>query len=307
MNWLLGQAPVIDTTFNRPPGSSGLYTMIALTLLIGFGLMFALLKMPSRGRKWIVMAVTFLSGLFYVMLFFWPKAEGRVDGVLPNNTVEAGAFFLEDAVGRIGNVASILTAFLLGLGVFSLLKIHGGKVFKQQKDWIFSLVLLVSMLTMAFVGYLDWINVKFVAPKTDFNIRENWTNINYAKDLLFDGFLQKMDSAMFSVIAFYIISAAYRAFRVRSVEATILLCAALVMMLSLLGLVDLWSNNLINGMTGDDKGHFLNNFKITEIAGFVRASFQQPSIRAIDFGIGVGALAMGLRLWLSLDRTGGTN
>jgi hypothetical protein len=79
------------------------------------------------------------------------------------------------------------------------------------------------------------------------------------------------------------------------------------MMLSLLAIIDLASNKTISSMTGGDPGHFLNNFKIGEIAGFIRAAFQQPSIRAIDFGIGIGALAMGIRLWLSLDRAGGTN
>jgi hypothetical protein len=38
---------------------------------------------------------------------------------------------------------------------------------------------------------------------------------------------------------------------------------------------------------------------------WLRNTFQVPSIRGIDFGVGIGALAMGLRLWLSLERTGG--
>jgi hypothetical protein len=43
-----------------------------------------------------------------------------------------------------------------------------------------------------------------------------------AFSLLFDGGLKSLEASMFSIIAFYIVSAAYRAFRVRSVEATIL-------------------------------------------------------------------------------------
>jgi len=37
----------------------------------------------------------------------------------------------------------------------------------------------------------------------------------------------------------------------------------------------------------------------------LRAAIQTPAIRGIDFGVGIGLLAMGLRLWLSLEKTGG--
>jgi len=169
------------------------------------------------------------------------------EDTLRNGTLEALAVWLQDGVGGINNLASTLTAFWLGLGAFSLLRIHGGKVFKQQKDWAYSLVLLISMAVMVFVGYWAWWTEKFSplavgANKVDLNLRENWNTAIYARDFVFDGMLQKMDAAMFSVIAFYIISAAYRAFRIRSVEATILLCAALIMMLSLLAVVDVASN-----------------------------------------------------------------
>ena len=44
---------------------------------------------------------------------------------------------------------------------------------------------------------------------------------------LFSGGLTNLGSATFSMIAFYIASAAYRAFRIRSLEATLLMIAAL--------------------------------------------------------------------------------
>lgn len=311
MNFTLAQVTQ-ETAFNAAPGTGALYLRIFIVLAVGFGAVFALMSAPPRMRKMVVAFVTFISGLFYVLVWLWPKAQGRVPDTLPNGTVEAVAFWLQDGVGRINNLASTLTAFLLGLGAFSLLRIHGGKVFKQQKDWAYSLVLLISMAVMVFVGYWAWWTEKFSplavgATKVDLNLRENWNTAIYARDFVFDGMLQKMDAAMFSVIAFYIISAAYRAFRIRSVEATILLCAALIMMLSLLAVVDVASNGFVDMIGGKDATSLVNNLRISEIAGFIEAAFQRPSIRAIDFGIGVGALAMGIRLWLSLDKGGASS
>jgi hypothetical protein len=48
----------------------------------------------------------------------------------------------------------------------------------------------------------------------------------------------------------------------------------------------------------------LFNFTLTEIAKWIKDTFQTSSLRGIDFGVGIGALAMGLRLWLSLERQG---
>jgi hypothetical protein len=50
--------------------------------------------------------------------------------------------------------------------------------------------------------------------------------------------------------------------------------------------------------------HFLLNFKLTEIAGWLRNNMQVPAIRAIEFGVGIGALAMGLRIWLGIEKGG---
>jgi hypothetical protein len=131
----------------------------------------------------------------------------------------------------------------------------------------------------------------------------NWTFVQYSRDFLFQGFLQEMDAAMFSIIAFYILSAAYRAFRLRSVEATILLAAALLVLISLMGAVSsAWDTQVRNVANGNP---FLLNFQLSEISMWIRNTFQTSSIRGIQFGVGVGALAMGLRIWLGLERTGG--
>jgi hypothetical protein len=285
-------------------GSSGLWLKIAVGLVLGIALIFGLMAMPAQFRRPVVVAVTFISGLVYILYWLWPEPINRTPGTLPNGPIEGVGFWIEDATNVFGGFYNILAAFLLGLGVFSILRIHVRKVAKQQQDWKFSATLLFFMLLMIIFGFVDFMN------HFDKSRAASWENVatlpwhNKVYDLLFEGLLQQMDAAMFSIIAFYILSAAYRAFRIRSVEATILLATALIVMLSFMGAVAYMWDGGVSSMAHNDPNSFLNNFKLTEISAWLRDTFQTSSLRAIDFGIGIGALAMGLRLWLSLERGG---
>jgi hypothetical protein len=283
-------------------GSTYLWGMILGTFLFGVLMIVAFTFAPPRARRLIVGGFTFFSGLIYVLYFFWPTVP-KGTAYVPGHTADNFALWLKDGIGIAGTLANILTAFLLGLGMYSLLRIHVRRLFKGQRDWFFSLVLMISMISIIIFGYWNWHDMK--GPQAGlFQFQANWKPENYAFDFLFDGLLQQMDAAMFSIIAFYILSAAYRAFRVRSVEATILLATALLVMLSVMGAVEFLWNNGVDSMTGHDPNSLLNNLKLTEIAKWLRDTFQTSGLRALDFGVGIGALAMGLRLWLSLERGG---
>jgi hypothetical protein len=290
--------------WNGENGSTGLWLKIFVALALGIGLIFALMAAPSQTRRPVVAAVTFLAGLFYVMYFFWPRPIDRQPGELPRDFIESVSFYIDDAFGVVTDFTAILSGILLGLGIYSLLHVHLKRIIKQQRDWFFSAVLLVTLAIMTLIGYADWISRRGEAG-AQLDDPANWSFVNTAKDLMFDGMLQAMDAAMFSVIAFYILSAAYRAFRVRSIEATILLATALIVILSLMGAVEYLSNNMIDSVSGGDSGSFVNNFRLTEISKWLRDTVQGAAIRGIDFGVGIGALAMGLRLWLSLERSSG--
>lgn len=293
--------------WNGENGSTGLWMKILFGLVVGVALIFLLMAAPTQTRRPIVALVTFVAGLFYVMYFFWPRPIDRQPGELPRDFVESVSFYIDDAFGVVTDFTSVLSGFLLGLGIYSLLHVHVKRIVKSHPNWLFSLVLLVSMFAMTIVGYWDWISRRGEAG-AKLDDPANWGAIHYTKDLMFDGLLQAMDAAMFSVIAFYILSAAYRAFRVRSIEATILLATALIVILSLMGAVEYLWNGMIDGITGTEPASFANNLKLTEVSKWLRDTVQGAAIRGIDFGVGIGALAMGLRLWLSLERgTGGGN
>jgi hypothetical protein len=300
---LLAQAADLNF-WNGANGSTDLWIKIVVALVLGIASIFALMAAPARVRRPIVVFVTFISGLFYVLYYFWPRPIDKDAGEIPQAGVEAVSFWFSDALTVVADFTIILSGLLLGLGIYSLLRVHGRRLIKLQKDWGFSAVLILSMVLMVIFGYGDWLSRRGEAGSR-LAEQANWGPVNYASDFLFDGLLQQMDAAMFSLIAFFILSAAYRAFRIRSIEATILLATALIMILSLMGAVQYMSNQAIESVAGPNPDAFARNFSLTAVAGWISTNIQTPAIRVIDIGIGIGALAMGLRLWLSLEKSGG--
>lgn len=304
MNLFAQLAP--PTFWNEDYGSSALKIRIALGLILGIILVIALLAAPTRLRRPVVSFFVFISGLYYVLLFVYPSPiQPRPPDDAPRNFAEKMSFLLADTQPIVTDISNILAGFLLGLGIYSLLRVHGRRIAKQQKDWGFSVVLLLSLVLMAFFGLLDW--SAHQDPKLNEALLDvhKWTMVNFTSDLLFDGLLQQMDAAMFSLIAFYILSAAYRAFRVRSPEATILLATALIVMLSVMPAVQAVADGFVKTrLANGDPNSFLMNLQLTSIADWLKTTLQSSSIRGIEFGVGIGLLAMGLRIWLSLERTG---
>ncbi len=287
-----------------PAGSPGLIGAVLGALIVGIALIFVLQRVPSTMRRPIVVAFTFFPGLFWVLKWLVPEPINRQPGDLPNDPIDAAGFWFQDNVTVINDIANTTAAFLLGLGIYSLLRVHLNRVAKKRAGSFYSIVLLVCLVTMAVLGFLNWNQREFNDPDNRLSDMANWGPVQYGNDFLFGGLFQQMEAVMFSMIAFYILSAAYRAFRIRSVEATILMGSALILMLSLMGAVDFAIGQGIGSLTGNDPGHFLNNFRLSVIADWVKAYLQVPSLRALDFGVGLGALAMGLRLWLGLEKGG---
>ncbi len=114
----------------------------------------------------------------------------------------------------------IVAAFAYLLGLYSLLRLHWGRIARQQAGWGYSLVACASfLLMMAFVVYNDG-QGPFAPLAASGGYRWLFAHVHVP-----------CASTMFSLLAFFIASAAYRTFRARTREAAVLLVAAVVMML----------------------------------------------------------------------------
>ena len=115
------------------------------------------------------------------------------------------------AQGIIGSFAIILSVALLS-------RLHVRRVQRQTRV-IESSVLLICM--WATIGWgLFMLFAYGVSPTVEPTIMN-----------IFNAIVSPGDSTIYAILAFFIASAAYRAFRARSVEATILLVAGIVVML----------------------------------------------------------------------------
>ncbi len=116
---------------------------------------------------------------------------------------------------------------------------------------------------------------------------------------LFSYVLRPLDATMFSLLAFFIASAAFRAFRARNAEATLMLVAACLVMLGLTPpFVELW-NTSVPALPGFP----------TAVKDWILDTPNMASRRAILLGVGLGAIAQSFRIILGLERTylGGTD
>lgn len=243
--------------------------VVAAFLVIGTVLFLILQLVPSRSRKWMVAVITFLAGLIYSIEFFVP-ADPQTD-----------KNFMTDFVQVVGEITNVIYAFALGLGVYSLMRFHARNLSRRRPGWHNNLAFFVAFFAMAAAGF--WNDIK---PSV---MSEN------LYDLLFDGTVAALGATMFSTIGFYIVSAAYRAFRIRSVEATLMLAAAFIVMLGQVPIGVYLTNSLPT--TG-----ILNSFRLENISYWILNEPNMAAWRAIAFGIEIGALAMALRTWLSLER-----
>ena len=96
---------------------------------------------------------------------------------------------------------------------------------------------------------------------------------------------------MFALLAFFVASASYRAFRARNREATILLVAAVLLMLGRVPIGDMLTGFLPEGWTMSAWADVIMNY------------LQLAGQRAIMIGIALGIVSNSLRLVLGIERS----
>lgn len=156
------------------------------------------------------------------------------------------------------------------IGATSLLLIHIPRITHRRQYWEYSLLLVFLMFIMVLLG--------LPIPEIGLGLRNYWFTF------LYNNVLIPLSSSVYAILAFYITSAAYRAFKARSLEAGLLLLAGSILVF---------------------RNAPLGTFLIPASADLGDWIFNIPNMavnRAIMIGGGLGAMILGIRTLMGYER-----
>ena len=212
-------------------------------------------------RRKLLMLLTFAGGLYYFLEWVMP-AESR----------------LEDTIAPFGQVTLVISGFAFLLGVINLMRMHGSRILRKRRGYYNSVALIAALFAMALAELLNY----YMKPTPE------WVTKVY--ELLFFHMRIPIDSTIFSLLAFYMASAAYRAFRIKSVEAGIMMGVAVLVMLGQITIGPYLTEN------------FPEFLQLQPIREWLMKYWNAAAQRGILFGAVIGSLALSVRIWLSLER-----
>jgi hypothetical protein len=203
--------------------------------------------------------IAIVIGLFVLVDLFAAQWPGEILGVEG----------LKDLLQTIGSTLlswmTLILAFALVLGFFNILSVHWYYIRTRRSGYLYSVVLLVSLLITLLLGGVFGPN-------------------STPGRFIFDFVLQPLEATFFALLAIFIVIAAFRAFRIRNLET---LFFALFTAIVLLGQVPLgiylWPELPVI------KDWILN---VPTLAG----------VRGILLGVALGTIATGLRVLIGAER-----
>jgi len=133
-------------------------------------------------------------------------------------------------------ITAILTAGF-AIGVINLTRVHAINIKRKRATWKYSVILLISLyVMMVFSMIASPFALDPQATVIPASVIQFSTPI---WEFLYYKILVNINSTIYSLLAFFVASAAYRAFKARSLESTILLVAGLLVVLGQAPLADL--------------------------------------------------------------------
>lgn len=125
---------------------------------------------------------------------------------------------LNDLASSGRSAVTIIGSFAVILSVVMLSRLHVRRI--QRKTTVVESSVLLTCMWVTIIWGLYRFAVEGVSPTAEATVQS-----------IFYGIVSPGDSTIYSILAFFIAAAAYRAFRARSLEATLLLAAGVLVML----------------------------------------------------------------------------
>ena len=201
-------------------------------------------------KKTVPFLITFIMGIITFLCFFVPH------------------HLMQSLWDGIANWALIISGGAIAVGAWSMIRNYSKKAMsKNDPNRMYSAITMLSLIAMTVIGFTGG-----VKAGTLFNDVYNYV-------------LSPLNSTMFALLAFYIASAAFRSFRLKSFHAGLLLGAALIVMLAQIPTgAALYSD-------------------LPAIKDWILRYPNVAGQRAIMIGVATGSVATALKIILGIDKS----
>jgi len=201
-------------------------------------------------RRNLPVAVTFLIGVIVIINSFF---------IIPG---------LNDIVTRYLSRTSVVSmSWAIAVGAISLMRTHARKIVRKSENWRYSIVLVSCFVFFLIFGLI---------------VVGHQSNPFYA--FVFSSVQPPLSSTTFAIVCFYLASAAFRAFRIRSLEATFMMTSAFIVMLGAIPIGEaIWSG-------------------FPAASEFITNAINTSSLRAITIGVTLGAVTQSMRVLVGIER-----
>lgn len=174
------------------------------------------------------------------------------------------------AAEQVSTLVLTIVAMATFVGVISIVQVHGKRIQRRTSGWAFSIIVVLLAAVMILTGL----------PFDEFGLGVDNVIFQY----LFTNALTPLGGTMYSIIAFFITSAAFRAFRLKNVESGIVLIAGTLMVMS-------------------NAPIFVNAFPpFATIGLWIRNVPNMATMRAIMIGAALGAISLAIRTLMGIER-----
>lgn len=203
-------------------------------------------------KREVPLFITAVFGLFMIIQLFIPH------------------YWVQSTTGTLQDWAIIITAFAYGLSTANLIRVNGNIISRRESDWPYKIVLIAGLFVTALSGILLGITAEAKYPVFEF---------------IYRSMFNPMQSTMFALLAFFIASAAFRAFRARSLEATLLLVTATIVMIGRVSI-----------------GEYISEH-IPEFTEWIMQFPNNAGKRGIKIGAALGGISIGLKVILGIEKS----
>lgn len=198
-------------------------------------------------RLAIPLMITFVAGMIMILQFFVPATQSIGESIQEWYMIVASAAIF--------------------LGAINLMHIHIHRIRFKGRNWRYSPVTIAGFSAMIVTGLL-------------FGIEQG-----RPFDFMFQQMMAPMAATMFSLLAFFVASAAFRAFRASNWRATLLLTSAFIVMLGRVPIgAMIWS-------------------RIPAISEWIMQVPNTAGQRAVMIGAAMGMVATSLRMIFGIERS----